>query len=109
MALYRALGNLSKGSRQIDAGAVFSENELDPAARRILLERKRIAPVAAPPLSEIPGWRKRSKALPDMNLDEFIERDSAELAQILSVGLDQVEAWKAALVAHLEAPPPEYC
>ena len=108
--LYRALSRLDKGHKKIDRGQVFGAGEFDPKAIKVLEERRRIAPVAAPPIAEMPGWRSRAKKLGAIEMvDQFIEADAAALAAALGVNPEQIGVWKAELGECLVAPKDENC
>ena len=58
--LYRALKDLDVG---IKRGELFPGSRISQRAIPILLERGAIAPVAAPPLRELPVWNDRAPIL----------------------------------------------
>lgn len=99
--MYRILQQLAvKGGRMIERGSIDALKELPAENIAILIERRIIAPVSAPPLSAInEDWRRIATKLEKygiMSLDQFIEADVASLRRWLRTNTAAVEQLKAA-------------
>jgi len=107
MQMYRALVNLDKGGVIIEKGSIFPESGFQPAAINRLYLLNKIAPVSAPPLNELPGWKTRAKKLEKVEItqpSEFLAADDDELAETLDLDVEKVELLKQDLINLLEAP-----
>lgn len=97
--LYRALQNLSGGVRRGELTAL-AHLSADKIAR---LERLgAIAPVAAPPLSELHGWAQRAGKLAKVGVVtavDYLEADADVLKDALRVKLETVERYREELRA----------
>ena len=106
--LYRAIQHLDSTNPPIRRGDIFPGARLKPAAIPILIEREAISAVSAPPLSILPGWKRRAEKLEAkgiIGLDDFIEGDSAELAKIFrNTETETIDTWKREALDLLRTP-----
>lgn len=97
--LYRALQNLSGGVRRGELTALAHLN----AEKIAKLERLgAIAPVAAPPLSELHGWAQRVGKLAKVGVVtavDYLETDTDVLKEALRVKPETVERYREELRA----------
>lgn len=93
MTVYRILQNLTNGTPR---GSLKSMR-LKPDVEAVLVMTGAIAPVAAPPLIVLPGWKTRGKKLTGSAYemtDAFLEGDDAVLAALMDVKADTIRGWK---------------
>jgi hypothetical protein len=101
--MYRLLRPLAFGERIVPAGAV-KRLGLDEKDIATLLDRGAIAPIAMPPLSEIPLWKPRANKLLKVGIldaGQFLEATSKMLAEYLDVEPSTIEEWKGELLRWL--------
>lgn len=93
MTVYRILQNLTNGTPR---GSLKSMR-LKPDTEAVLVMVGAIAPVAAPPLIVLPGWKTRGKKLAGSAYemtDAFLEGDNTVLADLLGVKADTIRGYK---------------
>ncbi|MGB2987244.1 MAG: hypothetical protein WBE26_15350 [Phycisphaerae bacterium] len=92
---YRVLMDLDTGNGIIRAGTISQLAQLSERSRNGLTEKERIAPVAPPPLSVLPGlWRYRARRLRKLGIADglqLMEADAEALAQKLELTPNIVE------------------
>ena len=106
MAWYRSLKDLSNG---IERGQVFPGGRLKPDSIPILESRGIIARISAPPLVELPGWKKRAEKLEAagiLDAEQFLDSDSAQLAKACRAKESLIESWKNEIIGWLTVPKP---
>lgn len=105
MPYYRALANLTAGSKQILRGDIFSGSLLRPDVIAAL-EGRYVSRITAPPLAELPGWTRRAERLQPagiVDIEQFLEAaDSGELSSLFAP--EQIKRWRGELLSWL-APP----
>lgn len=105
MTLYRVISRtpLSTGHKQ---GDIIKEGELKHIAK--LLAAGRVAEVASPPLSELPGWANKAKLLEPtgiLTVQELIECDEAAVSERLGYKTTStVRRWKREVERWLSPP-----
>lgn len=107
MALYRALHNLSKNEKTIPAGTILAFQWLNETQIGKLIAVGAIAPVGAPPLVALPGWKTRATKCGKLGLEtaeQFLEADTAHLADVLHLKPETVERWKVEVLGWLTVP-----
>jgi len=100
---YRALDDLifAPGDVTPRGELVRAEKFKDEATIAILVSKRRISPVATPPLAVLPGWERRAEKLAQAdirNVEDFFETDVKEIAEHMGVTARTVERWKTSLV-----------
>lgn len=106
--IYRAVRRIAVGEQFIEPGTVGAMERLGGHAKAVLLARGALAEVAPPPLSVLPRWRVRAKALGKLGvLDavQLIEGDADGLGKALGVSAAAVVAWQAEAMEWLKGPP----
>jgi len=107
MTLYRALRNLSRNERIIPDGTLTELHWLNLAQIDKLIEVGAVAEVATPPLVALPGWKTRAPRLGALDINtagEFLEADSAFVAEQLHLKAETVERWKTEARGWLTVP-----
>lgn len=107
MTLYRALRNLSRNERIIPGGTLTELHWLKPEQIDKLIEVGAVAEVATPPLVALPGWKTRAGKFGALNIStagEFLEADTAFMADTLHLKPETVERWKAEVKGWLTVP-----
>jgi len=91
--IYRILQNLSDGTPR----GSLKRMSLKPETEAVLVMVGAIAPVSAPPLAVLPGWKTRARKLEGSAFtmaDAFLEGDEAVLAKLMDAAPERVKAWK---------------
>jgi hypothetical protein len=108
--LYRALANLGKKDKTIQAGSLIDPSEFNPATIQRLMALGRIAPVASPPLSVLPGWKNRAKRLEALDIttvEQFLQcPDPKAVAEALGITIVRVQSLMSEARQRLLAPEP---
>lgn len=97
--LYRALTDLDIGVKR---GELFPSSKISERAIPVLLERGKIAEVAAPPLRDLPVWNDRQPILGVETLSDVVEVDPAAYEFPA-----QVQQWQKEAKALLNYPAPD--
>lgn len=86
--LYRVLESLRrlKSGERIPAGTISSLKGVSATSIKLLLAKKRIAKVKAPPLSILPGWKERAPGYAEQGIE-----DVSDLADAEGVPVEDVE------------------
>jgi hypothetical protein len=95
MAIYRALKALSGLAKR---GQIVRLAHLDEAQIERLITVGAVAPIAAPPLAELPKWKTRAaklKKLDVIDVEQLLEVDPAAVAVALDVKPETVAEWQA--------------
>lgn len=96
--MYRALKVLDTGGgRRIYPGSLVWLDWLDEAGIDILKTVGAICEVHPPPLSILPGWKRRSKRVEKLGLLDvvaFMEATTEMVAEALGVKPNTVDRWK---------------
>lgn len=98
MTLYRAIHKLSGIAGRGDLTPLA---HLDAEQIAKLMRIGAIAPLAAPPLAELPGWAARSAKLAKVGIQDagqFLEGDPALLRRVLRVKAEAIERYRASLL-----------
>jgi hypothetical protein len=104
--LYRVLKRLDRGhGRHIEKGTISDLADLKPESIAAHLKYRQIAPVQAPPLRALPGaWKDRAVAVLGagiVRVDEFMEADDDQLAELLGVKGATIKRYKRELEAYI--------
>lgn len=95
--IYRVLKALDTGHKPGDVvpGDLFYSDQI----RQILMNKKAIAPVSAPPMEELPGWSLRAERFGRVNIDtiKFLEMDDQSLAEAIGSKPRVVAKWREEL------------
>lgn len=89
---------------------VFDGARLQAKSIPVLVDKGAIAPVSAPPLAELPGWKIRGakcKKIGIETVDEFMEVDIEKAAELLKVKPQMISAWKYEIINWLSVPKPK--
>lgn len=107
--IYRTLVDLDFGDKGIvKKNQLIMSNAFTPEAEKILKSKNKIAPVSAPPLNELKGWKTRAGKLEKvgiMNLAHFLMGDILLLMEVCNASDEKVEQWKTEFRDMLGIPP----
>ena len=107
MAYYRILKRVDKGG---PVGSLCQFDWLQPEQRQRLIDLHVISRLSAPPLSELPGFARRSKGLAKLGIttgDQFLElEDVGPVAEAFRVKPRTVERWRDEVMGWLIIPEP---
>lgn len=95
--MYRTLKTLDTGGERIYPGSLVWLDWLGEDDINTLRTIGAICDVHPPPLSILPGWKRRSKRFEKLGLLDvvsFMESDTGEVAGALNVKSVTVERWK---------------
>jgi hypothetical protein len=94
MPLYRTLERLSGDDGTVyEMDIVSPLKGIKPKVIAVLLEKKRIAVVQAPPLRVLPGWEERAAVLEPLGIED--------VSQLVTADLDKVAEELGTEVEHL--------
>lgn len=95
--IYRVLRRLDTGHRPGDVilGSLFYSDQI----RQILVNKKAITPVSAPPMEELPGWKLRAERFGKVDIDiiKFLEMDDQSLAKAIESKPHVIAKWREEL------------
>lgn len=91
--LYRVLESLRylKSSERIPAGAIRSLKRVSPATIEMLLKKKRIVEVHAPPLAIIPGFEERAEVYAEQGIQDV--NDLVEAEEVPEEDIEEAMRW----------------
>lgn len=97
--LYRVLARLEIRNEYVEPGSVDKLKELNPRVIGILLEKARIVPVQAPPLSEFLGWTLRVERLGKAGIDaiKFLEMSDGAIGKAIDADPRAIAKWRGEL------------
>jgi len=104
MPVYRILKRVDKGG---SVGGLCRFDWLSPEQRQRLMDLGVISRMQAPPLKELPGWKRRAQRFAALGIDtveQAIEADPAEIARHMRVKASTVEGWQADLAEAMTIP-----
>jgi hypothetical protein len=116
MALYRIHRSLDLGNEIMPAHSIASINgtlgdtscipsiRLKEKGIAKLVQKGAISKLGSPPLAVLAGWSKRAVKLEPLgvvNVEQFVEADTAQLANLFKVKIDTIVSWKAELLTWL--------
>lgn len=109
--LYRVLKTLWRGEHKprIYPGTFTRLEWLNGEGIERLKRAGAVNEVAPPPLTALPGWKRRAQRLRALNIadaTQFLETDGEAIAQHLRVKAATVERWRQELKMWMVAPPP---
>lgn len=108
MGVYRAARPLHVKGVRVEAGTVSDFAGLGEANIEKFVEMGLLQSVAPPPLAEIPGWTARARKCAEHGIttvEEFLLRDTDELARLLRNRVALIEKWKDELRGWLTVRP----
>ena len=83
MPLYRTLERLSGDDGTVyEMGIVSPLKGIKPKVIAVLLEKKRIVEVQAPPLRVLPGWRAKAAVLEPLGIEDVSQLVTADLDKV---------------------------
>lgn len=104
MAIYRVITHTPLATGQ-KYGDIIMDGQFKPKSISGLLANNKIAPVATPPLSELPGWGKRAEKLAGIDIKtaaDFLDADTEKIrAQFNLKGAYTIEKWKEEVRSYL--------
>lgn len=109
MALFRVLKRLSRNDQIIEVGEVTDLGWLREEQQQILVDVKAVSLLEAPPLQELPGWKRRAARFRKIGIikaDEFLEGEPEELSQELRIKETTIRRWQQEVRGWLVLPPP---
>lgn len=97
--LYRVLARLEIRNEYVEPGSVDKLKELSPRVIGILLEKRRIVPVQAPPLAEFPGWTLRAERLGEAGIGAiaFLEKSDESIGEAIDADPRAIAKWRCEL------------
>ena len=104
MALYRLLTNLEVKGQVHGKGSVLRLAELSAENIRVLLDKQKIALVAAPPLAVLPNWESKARLLAEVGIvtsDDLINADPEVVAKAVGRTVRTVGRWVDELMVEL--------
>lgn len=108
MPMYRVLRTLSRGhDKFIKAGTLTDLAWLKDEQRATLEMVGAVSRISAPPLAQLPGWKRRAERLGEVGLhtvDDVLAQDTASLAESIKAKASTVEKWQAELVGLITIP-----
>lgn len=110
MTMYRVKKNLARGEIIVPRGIIDPLEGFSAKAIDILIQRGAIAPVASPPISEIPRWITRAARLAEIGIitiGDLLEADTGTVATHMNVRPQTVGTWKRQLEKLLHPPAKE--
>ena len=78
-------------------GSIVSESDFKPGVAEILVQKRALAPVHTPPLSELPGWGRRSKVIGPLGIitvSQFLDADDEQVARLFKYKASTIQKWK---------------
>ena len=82
MPLYRTLERLT-GSKGVYPMDIVSDlRKISAGAIKVLLEKKRIVLVQAPPLRVLPGWKEKAAVLAPLGIEDVSQLVTADLDKV---------------------------
>ena len=113
MTIYRVLRRLDRGSRgTLECGALIIERDWQTNYIERLIKVQAIAPVNAPPISELPGWGESAEALASIGVttaDQLLEADDAGLMRAMNSDAIQLAQMRADVKTWLTVTDPKSC
>ena len=100
--LYRALKNLSIGVR---VGQVFPASRIRPDVAEVLLAKRTIAEVQAPPIIILCGWEQRDAELARYGIFDLAQLVEADPDALDGLDPDEVREWQQEAVSFLVSDP----
>lgn len=83
MPLYRTLERLlGEDGTVYEMDLVSPLKGIKPKVIAVLLEKKRIAEVQAPPLRVLPGWKERAAVLEPLGIEDVSQLVTADLDEV---------------------------
>ena len=83
MPLYRMLERLSfDDGTKIEMGTVDPLNGVSSEVLNLLLAKRRIVEVKAPPLRALPGWKAKAEMLEPLGIEDVSQLVTADLEEI---------------------------
>ena len=107
MPIYRVLRTLSRKEKMIDAGTLTRLEWLNEDGVSRLLAVGAVARIQGPPLSVLPGWKRRSEKLGLLGVasaESFLEAEPGPLAEQLEVKPETITRWQQEVMAWLLPP-----
>ena len=113
MTIYRVLRRLDRGSKgTLECGALIIERDWQPNYIERLIKVQAIAPVNAPPISELPGWGESAEALAGIGVttaDQLLEADDEGLMRAMNSDAIQLAQMRADVKTWLTVTDPKSC
>lgn len=95
--MYRALQPLDSKSGKINRNEIFLTGKINDSAIEQLIALGFVAEVATPPLSVLPDWQERAKALKSKaritTVEQLLSADKAAVAAKLETDVTTVNGW----------------
>lgn len=110
MALYRVLRPLQKNNQIILAGGFISSENYSPQALERLEAVGAVAPLHAPPLSELPNFdgAEQLATVGIVQADQLLEANIEKLNEQTGIGLATLRVWCIEVTRWLISPVDEY-
>jgi hypothetical protein len=104
--IYRVIRRLATGkdlSTYIEIGSTIKGTRFKPEVTTRLCQVGALAPVSAPPLEILPGWKLRSKRFNDAGYDAItaLEATDEDLAAATGYHVRSIRKWKKELESFL--------
>lgn len=88
---------LERLSTRQPIGTAVKETDFKPGVAEILVRKGALAPLHTPPLSELPGWTRRSeilRAIDVVTIQDFLDADEERVAQLFNYQSATIRKWK---------------
>lgn len=100
--LYRAHKNLSIG---IHAGGVFPAERIRPDVAEVLIAKRTISEVKAPPIIILCGWEQRDAELARYGIFDLAQLVEADPEALDGLDADEVRQWQREAISFLVSDP----
>lgn len=100
--MYRVFRNLASGHR---VGDILLDGEIRDESVKILLKKKILGKVEAPPIEMVPGWEERAKTLKKYNITsvkEFVYTSNKLLRFVFRESPEVIGMWKKEIIDYLK-------
>ena len=108
MPMYRVLRTLSRGhDKFVKVGTLTDLAWLKDEQRATLEMVGAVSRISAPPLAQLPGWKRRAERLGEVGLhtvDDVLAEDAGALAEAIKAKPSTVEKWQTELVGLITVP-----
>jgi len=100
--IYRVMQRLATGPNRnvyVEPGSPIRADRFPTRTMQILLKKQAIAPISAPPLDALRGWKLRAKRFTAAGYDafKFLEADDRTVADATGYNVKSIAKWRKEL------------